>query len=107
MRGGYRKNAGRKQGFSAKNAEEARRLLSARVSEEIGPISNVLISQAKKGNIRAIKELFDRAWGRPKQETEIGPNEINRKEVERLSEQLAGIISGVEITVRKEEKSLT
>lgn len=68
MRGGFRQNAGRKQGFSAKKAEEARRLLSEQLAEEIEPITKVLISQAKKGNMRAIKELFDRAWGRPQQE---------------------------------------
>jgi len=31
MRGGYRQGAGRKQGFSAKSAEEARRILSEMV----------------------------------------------------------------------------
>ncbi len=69
MRGGYRAGAGRKRGFAAKNAEEARKLLSERVTQEIGPISEALISQAKKGDIRAIKELFDRAWGRAPQAT--------------------------------------
>lgn len=71
MRGGYRKNAGRKQGFSAKNAEEARKLLSERLSQEIEPIADVLVSRAKEGDIRAIKELFDRAWGRAPQALEI------------------------------------
>lgn len=68
MRGGYRQNAGRKKGFAAKNAEEARKLLSKRLSQEIGLISNILISKAKNGDIRAIKELFDRAWGRAPQD---------------------------------------
>ena len=71
MRGGYRAGAGRKQGFAAKNAEEARRILSERVAQEIGPISDVLVSKAKKGDIQAIKELFDRAWGRSAQSTRI------------------------------------
>jgi len=65
MRGGYRLGAGRKKGFAAKNAEEARRLLSERLAQEISPIADILILKAKKGNVRAIKELFDRAWGRP------------------------------------------
>ncbi len=67
MRGGYRTGAGRKQGFAAKNAEEARRLLSERVAQEIGPIGDALILKAKNGDIPAIKELFDRAWGRSPQ----------------------------------------
>src|SRR3989344_9292846 len=69
MRGGYRTGAGRKQGFAAKNAEDARRILSERIAQEIAPISEALISRAKKGDIRAIHELFDRAWGRAPQAT--------------------------------------
>lgn len=67
MRGGFRKGSGRKQGFAAKSAEEARILLSGRVLEEIGPICDALIKKAKKGDIPAIRELFDRAWGKPPQ----------------------------------------
>ncbi len=71
MRGGYRIGAGRKQGFAAKNAEDARRLLSERVAQEIGPISDALVSKAKTGDIHAIKELFDRAWGKSPQSMSI------------------------------------
>lgn len=76
MRGGFRQNAGRKKGFAAKNAEESRKLLSERLSQEIGPISDILISEAKKGNIRAIRELFDRAWGRPPQAVQEENNNV-------------------------------
>ena len=68
MRGGKRQGAGRKKGFSAKNAEEARKLLSQMVLDEIEPIGRALINKAKKGDIQACKELFDRAWGRARQE---------------------------------------
>ena len=71
MRGGKRIGAGRKKGFAAKSAEEARKFLSERVAQEIGPISNILISKAKKGDMRAIRELFDRAWGRAPQAVEM------------------------------------
>jgi len=77
MRGGHRPNAGRKQGFSAKNAEEARKLLSERLAQEIEPIADVLVSKAKEGDIRAIKELFDRAWGRPPQALQINTDDTN------------------------------
>ena len=78
MKGGKREGAGRKQGFAAKNAEEARKLLSERVAQEIGAISDALILKAKKGDIQAIKELFDRAWGRSPQNvrTENGGDPI-------------------------------
>jgi len=64
MRGGTRPNAGRKKGFAAKNAEEARRILSEMVMREIEPIGRALISKAKKGDVIAIRELFDRAFGK-------------------------------------------
>ncbi len=64
MRGGYRQNAGRKKGFSALEAEKARELISRKLSENLEPILEKLILEAKNGNIRATKELFDRAWGR-------------------------------------------
>lgn len=71
MRGGYREGSGRRQGFAAKNAEDARKMLSERLIQEIGPIGDALILKAKKGDIQAIKELFDRAWGRSPQSAKI------------------------------------
>ena len=41
------------------------------MAEEIGPIAEALIDKAREGNIQAIKELFDRAWGRPLQSAKI------------------------------------
>jgi hypothetical protein len=67
-RGGKRPGAGRKKGYAAKNAEEARKFIAERVSKEMGPIVNALIKKAKQGDIRAAKELFDRAYGRPESE---------------------------------------
>ena len=71
MRGGYRQNAGRKQGFAAKNAEEVRRILSDMVMREIEPIGKALIDKAKKGDVTATRELFDRAFGRAPQNAPI------------------------------------
>ncbi|MSU74863.1 hypothetical protein EXS57_03775 [Candidatus Kaiserbacteria bacterium] len=71
MRGGYRAGAGRKRGFAAKLAEEARTIFAERVAQEIGPLSDVLISKAKAGDIRALHELLDRAWGRAPQGIEM------------------------------------
>jgi plasmid stability protein len=71
MRGGYRENAGRKQGFAAKNAEEARRILSEMVMREIRPIGEALIAKAKKGDVIATRELFDRALGKASQSTKV------------------------------------
>lgn len=76
MRGGKRQGAGRKQGFAAKSAEEARRVFAERVAEEIGPICDVLLRRARMGDIRAIRELLDRAWGRPSQAVQIETTQL-------------------------------
>ena len=64
MRGGKRKGAGRKKGFSAIQAEKGRELLSDKLAASIGPIVDRLIKQAKNGDIRAAQILMERAWGR-------------------------------------------
>lgn len=71
MRGGYREGAGRKKGFAAKNAEQARSVLSEMVIRDIIPIGEALISKAKQGDISAVKELFDRSWGKSYQSMQI------------------------------------
>ena len=97
MHGGYRQGAGRKQGFAAKSAEEARKLLSERLNQEIDYISDVLILRAKQGDIKAIQLLFDRAWGRAPQATEIVSKQplvvqvVNYGETDPLRKQLEKI----------------
>jgi hypothetical protein len=75
MRGGRRHGAGRKQGFAAKNAEEARRILSEMVMQEIEPIGKALIARAKNGDVVAVRELFDRAFGKAPQTAKIDLSE--------------------------------
>ena len=47
-------------------------LIEAVTEKDIKAIAKKLISKAKKGEVIAIRELFDRLWGRAKQEVEIG-----------------------------------
>ena len=75
MRGGYRENAGRKKGFAAKSAEEARRVIAEMVMKEIVPIGKALISKAKKGDVVATRELFDRAFRKSAQNMNIGSSD--------------------------------
>jgi hypothetical protein len=70
-RGGYRPNAGRKKGFSTLESEKAREFIVRRVNESIGPIIDSLVERGKNGDLGAIKELFDRAYGKAVQSTEI------------------------------------
>lgn len=51
--------------------EKAREYLSRRVEEEIEPIADSLIAKAQDGDVPAIKELFDRAWGKSKEAMDI------------------------------------
>lgn len=69
MKGGYRPGAGRKKGFSAIEAEQARAYITERVASSLEPIIDSLVERAIKGDIAATKELFDRAWG--KSQTQI------------------------------------
>jgi len=71
MHGGARLGSGRKSGFAAKQAEDARKYVSQRVSDEIEVLTDVLIQKAKDGDMRAMNMLFNRAWGRPRQEIQL------------------------------------
>ncbi len=51
--------------------EKAREYLARRVEEEIQPIANKLIEKASTGDVPAIKELFDRAWGKSRESVDI------------------------------------
>lgn len=93
MRGGYRLGSGRKKGFPAKSAEEARRILSEMVMREIKPIGEALIARAKKGEVIAVRELFDRAFGKAPQTAKMDLAGGKR---------LIPILSGVEISVRRD-----
>ncbi len=51
--------------------EKAREYLARRVEEEIQPIANKLIEKASTGDVSAIKELFDRAWGKSRESIDL------------------------------------
>jgi len=71
MKGGYRLGAGRKKGFAARSSEEARRIFSEMLMQEIRPIARALIVKAKSGDVAAAREILDRSWGKAAQATEI------------------------------------
>ena len=70
-KGGYRPGAGRKKGFKAIEAEKAREYIASRVSKELEPIIDKAIEQAKAGDQTARRDLFDRAYGRPRETVEV------------------------------------
>jgi len=76
--GGKRLNAGRPNGSKATHTIQAQALkerLIERVLDEQEPIINALIKQAKKGQIPALREVFERVLGRVKTNIEIERNE--------------------------------
>ena len=94
-RGGYRAGSGRKKGFAARNAEEARRLLSDMVMREITPIGEALVKKARTGDVAAVRELFDRAFGRPSQGVELEVNAQNLVEQEKQRTELKAVLQGL------------
>jgi thioredoxin-like negative regulator of GroEL len=66
-KGGARPGAGRKKGHKASHTIEAlnaKAALIRRFVAEQEPIFKALLTQAKRGNIKAIRELFERVWGK-------------------------------------------
>lgn len=51
-------------------------LINAISVSDIKVIARRLILKAKKGDVIAAREIFDRLWGRAKQEVDIGENMI-------------------------------
>ena len=65
------KKGGRKKGLATIRSEQARALLAQMVFDEITPLGQRLIKAAKSGNIMAMKELFDRAFGKAPQPVDL------------------------------------
>lgn len=73
-KGGKRKGAGRKKGSFATHtlqAQEARKLLVAKYIKEQTGIDQALIDKAKTGDVPAIKELYDRVYGKSNESLDV------------------------------------
>lgn len=66
-RGGKRPGAGRKKGFAALKAEQAREFIAAELEKNLKLIVTRAIDQAKEGDKYARDWLSDRAWGKAPQ----------------------------------------
>lgn len=95
MNGGKRPGAGRPKGSKASHTIQAEALKKYLIEQAIAAKAEViaaLIREAKRGDVRAIKELLDRILGRP-----VDPVELSGKDGGAIQ------IRGVEITVREPE----
>lgn len=69
-RGGRMPGAGRPKGALGGHTLKAMATKQAfidAIERNLEPILKSLMRQAKKGNVMAIKEMLDRAWGKPAQ----------------------------------------
>lgn len=69
-KGGARPGAGRPKGSKDPNTlvkEKAMLALREMVLAEITPLTTALITKGKTGDVQAIRELFDRAFGKAPQ----------------------------------------
>lgn len=69
-KGGYRPGSGRPKGVKDPQTlvkEQALLILREKVLAEIGPITEALIAKGMTGDVQAIRELFDRAFGKAPQ----------------------------------------
>lgn len=62
---------GRPKAHHTIEAAKAREYIIQRVTEELGPIMDNLIALAKAGDIAAIKDLLDRAYGKAKETMDV------------------------------------
>lgn len=61
------KKGGRKKGAATIEREKAKDYIAQRIGEYMPELFNVLITKALEGDMAAIKELFDRGFGKPAQ----------------------------------------
>lgn len=66
-KGGYRPGAGRPKAAHTIQAEKAKAELIRRFLKDKKPIFDALLNKAKEGDLQAIKELFERIWGKESQ----------------------------------------
>lgn len=71
-KGGKRPGAGRPKSTATIEAQLQREMLIAFLEPHVEKIAKALLTKAKKGDVQAAKELFDRAWGKPSQNIDLG-----------------------------------
>ena len=85
--GGPRVGAGKKQGSKNRKTlikEAAQMYLIRRVEEEIEGLTTALLDKAKEQDVGAIKEAFDRAWGKSREK-----HDVNFRAIVEISKEVA------------------
>lgn len=66
-KGGARPGAGRKPGPASIEREKMKAYIAERIAENGEMIVNALLKKASKGDVLAVRELFDRGFGKATQ----------------------------------------
>ena len=69
--GGSRPGSGRKKGEASILAEKTKATIAKKIEENIKPLVQVMVDEALKGNMIAMRELFDRGHGKSTQAVEM------------------------------------
>ena len=102
--GGKRENSGRKKSEASRLAEAMKERIAKRLHTEGDKIIDVLLKKSVAGDIMAIRELFDRGYGKSTQAVEMEveqrkmivddePNEFVPSPVD-VTELHAGVVHG-------------
>lgn len=70
-KGGKRAGSGRKKGIFTIEREKMKEYIATKIAEQGESIVQVLIDKALDGDIAAIKELFDRGFGKATQGVDV------------------------------------
>ena len=65
------RKGGRKKGLFTIEREKMKEYIAQRIAENGDKIVGALLRKAVRGDVQAIKELFDRGFGKPTQQTDI------------------------------------
>lgn len=75
-----RKKIGRPKGSISNHTRKgivAREAFAKLVEQNLQPLFNALFAKAMDGDVQALKELLDRAWGRPNQSMDVNKTVVH------------------------------
>lgn len=103
---GNKAAVGNEKNTDRKSKDLKKALLDAVTEEDITAIAKKLIAKAKKGEVLAIRELFDRLWGRAKQEIEGEINVIQKSKTLTLEEMKERILEAEKAGTGIDQRSI-
>ena len=66
-KGGKREGAGRPKGYKAIESEKAREYLTKRIAAELEPLADMILANAKNGDVKALEYVINQLVGKPRE----------------------------------------